>query len=154
MEKHMNERINIQLLGIGAAKIQLGETAVYIDAFNDYTDAPQISKDDLILFTHTDGDHFSAARLAEEMKSDHLVLGPPRMSHACLHSGIGIDQIKEFYPNEYAAPIPFEKDDIKISVYNTDHFLNWHNVHVSYLIEYKNRKIYFTGDSSIRVENE
>lgn len=150
----MNDQIDIQLLGIGAAKIQLGDTLVYVDAFNDYNDKPLTSRNDLILFTHTDGDHFSAAKLAEAIKQENLVLGPPSMSCACIKAGIGVDQIKEFYPTKYAEPMLFEKDDIRIFIYNTDHFVNWHNIHVSYLIEYKSRKIYFTGDSWIRPENE
>ncbi|HMB23619.1 MAG TPA: hypothetical protein VKP08_12335, partial [Anaerolineales bacterium] len=84
----MNNQIRIQLLGIGAARIQLGETLVYIDAFNDYNDKPLISRNDLILFTHTDGDHFSVAKLAETIKQENLVVGPPSISYACLQAGI------------------------------------------------------------------
>lgn len=146
--------IKINLLGIGAVRIELEEFAIYIDAFNDRNAAPVVTNKDLLLFTHDDRDHFFDEALLKTY-NDNVIVGPPSIVLPVWKSErIQRDHLKIFYPNEYGKPDKFCYNDVTISIFNTAHFLNWHNSHVSYLIEAGKKRIYVTGDSSIQDEDQ
>lgn len=146
--------MTVQLLGIGACRIQLKDKSILIDAFNDYNEAPKVSDHDIILFTHSDGDHFQVKKIEDSIKRTNLIIGPPSITYDCLCTKkIHEDQLTICYPNEYQSPITKIINDITVTVFNTQHFLDWHNIHVSFLIEYNDKKIYFTGDSYIQDDN-
>lgn len=144
----MKSFTTIQLPGIGAISISAGERNIFIDAFNDYNSSPELKKNDIILVTHDDGDHFSPKNLFSRVLPDNTIIGPPSIAYPLLSSGrVNSKQLQILYPQQIQNPVNETIDDISISVFNTEHYLDWKPVHVSFLIEYKGKKIYITGDS-------
>lgn len=151
----MDNSIEIRLLGIGAASISIKKRNIFFDAFNDYNPAPKIRKNDIILFSHDDGDHFSAKNLLSSVLYTNVIIGPPSIAYPLLSSGkIDSKQLQVPYPQKIQNPIIINIDDINISVFNTEHFVNWKPVHVSFLIKYGGKSIYLTGDSYLSSEQK
>ncbi len=147
--------IQIQLLGIGAVKIVSNERTIYIDAFNSFNEVPPVKENDLLLFTHNDSDHFLCDKLKGNISNNNIVIGPPSITYPIFESKfINPNNLIIYYPVNYYEPQQYEDKETIIKVFNTDHFIGWHNVHISFLIEIENKKIYITGDSYIRKENE
>ena len=148
-------KTKVSLLGIGAAKIELDKFNIYVDAFNEYNSPPSLNENDIILFTHDDKDHFLVESLIKTLKTDNIIIGPPSIVFPIWQSRkISKERIKVSYPKEYTDHEEYRFNDILIKVFNTEHFLNWHNTHISFLLEIDDKSIYFTGDSKIRKENE
>jgi L-ascorbate metabolism protein UlaG (beta-lactamase superfamily) len=146
---------HIQLLGIGAIKITNNQQAIYIDAFNCFNEAPRINENDIILFTHNDSDHFLCEKMKGKILNNSVIIGPPSIAYPIFESNLmNAKNVKIYYPTNYSEPQQYKDNGLTINIYNTEHFIGWHNVHVSYLIEIGNNRIYITGDSKIRSENE
>lgn len=143
----MGSEIIIKLLGIGSISLQINGITYFIDSFNDFTEPPDLEANDVVLFTHDDRDHYYAEALLSKINDSNLIIGPPTIAlplqkEKCINE----DQLKISYPIE-DTPVIIEKGLTRIFVYRTDHFLDWHAIHVSYLIESENRRIYIAGDS-------
>jgi len=146
--------IAIRLLGIAAiqfvVKNRVEKKNIFVDAFNVYNEAPTISEGDIVLFTHDDRDHFCADKLPDISSKQVSVFGPPSIVLPLVRSQkIKLDQLIIEYPPEENIPKTYEVDGIKISFFQTNHFIDWHPIHCSFLIEISNRKIFVTGDSAI-----
>lgn len=144
----MKNFVTIQLPGIGAASISIGERNIFVDAFNEHNSLPELKENDIILFTHDDGDHFSPTSLFSAVLPDNIIIGPPSIAYPLLSSGkVKSKQLQILYPPQVQEPGIENIDGVSISVFNTEHFYNWRPVHISFLIEYGDKKIYITGDS-------
>jgi hypothetical protein len=150
----VEDTASITLLGIGAVKIVLKRFSLYLDAFNTYIKPPVLERGDLVLFTHDDPDHFDVESLLESLLPDTVIIGPPSIAKPLWETGrVSPGQVRIVYPKEYDKPDILDLGDVTIRVFNTDHFLGWHNVHVSFLLESGGKRIYVTGDSAVRAEN-
>jgi L-ascorbate metabolism protein UlaG (beta-lactamase superfamily) len=144
----MDSSMTIRLLGIGAAWISIDKRNIFFDAFNDYNAAPKLNPKDIIIFSHDDGDHFSAKILLSSVLPTNTIIGPPSISYPLLTSGkINAEQLHVPYPQEMQKPAILNIGDISISIFNVEHFVNWRPVHVSFLIKYGNKSVYLSGDS-------
>lgn len=140
--------ININLLGIGGVKIKFDNLNVYIDAFNNFNKPPILNNNDIVIFTHSDEDHFSAIKTLNAVKSTNKIIGPPSIAYPLLENRkLDSKQLKIVYPSHLKLPCQFEIGEISIKVYQTKHFIDWEPDHISFLLSYKGQKIYFTGDS-------
>jgi hypothetical protein len=145
--------ITIRLLGIGAVSISIKNRNIFFDAFNDHNPAPELKEDDIILFSHDDEDHFSPGKLLSHVLPENTIIGPPSIAYPLLSSGkISPKQLQVPYPRQIQDPITVNIDDISISVFNTEHFINWKPVHISLLIKYAGKSIYLCGDSYLTPE--
>jgi L-ascorbate metabolism protein UlaG (beta-lactamase superfamily) len=155
MEESMDS-FKINLLGIGAIRIDGAQRRLYVDAFAHGVPPFETGRADLILVTHDDGDHFlpdKTARAARETAAN--VVGPPSIAYPLLAGeGFPPEQLEIIYPIHLTKPITHEVRGIKLKVYQTTHFNNWEPVHISYLIELADRKIYVAGDSFIMHEED
>lgn len=141
------ESIKINLLGIGGAKFEFVDKCVYIDAFNKFIPACKLNKNDIILFTHADDDHFGKKELLEGY-NNNFIIGPPSIAYPLLaNTGLNPDSLKIIYPAHTNDPTEIQIGNIFIKVYQTKHFIDWEPDHISFLIKYMGKKIYFTGDS-------
>lgn len=141
--------VTIEMLGVGACCLSLGDRRILIDAYNEFYTMKDTHPNDILLFTHDDRDHFLAEKVLEHA-SVNLVIGPPSIAYPLLASGkMDPAQLKIIYPPEKANPQDYMVDDIKISVIQTEHFIGWNTIHVSYLITVREKKIFVTGDSYI-----
>ncbi|KNY29925.1 MBL fold metallo-hydrolase [Pseudobacteroides cellulosolvens] len=139
--------IKIKLLGIGSLEIKFEDFSVFIDAFNNYLTPPKLSSKDIVLFSHSDGDHFSAPKILNST-TNNLIIGPPSIAYPLLaNTSLNPDYLKIVYPPNISSPIELEVDKLKIKVYQTKHFIDWEPDHISFLLKYKEKKIYITGDS-------
>ena len=150
----------LRLLGIGSVEITAGERRVLIDAFNDKIAPPDIRDGDVLLFTHADGDHFDPDALSSAFgtapeRGRVPVVGPPGIAAPLLTRGIvDPEDLAIVYPTEYEVPVRIEPaEGVAVTVYNTDHFIGWRALHVSFLMEIGGKRIYVTGDAAIRGEN-
>ncbi len=151
---HWRRVLKIRLLGIGAVKLEFDTFTIYVDVCNDYTDPPELKEGDMLLFTHDDRDHFAAELVGECALETTRIIGPPTIIHPLWAEGkIRHDQLTVLYPKEYHLPELYSVDGLTIKAFNTDHFLGWHNVHISFLVEYENKRVYISGDSVYRKEN-
>jgi L-ascorbate metabolism protein UlaG (beta-lactamase superfamily) len=145
--------ITIRLLGIGAVSISIKNRNIFFDAFNDHNPAPKLKEDDILLFSHDDGDHFSPKKLLPHVLPENTIIGPPSIAYPLLSSGkISPKQLQVPYPQQIQDPIPVNIDDISFSIFNTEHFDNWKPVHISLLIKYAAKSIYLCGDSYLTPE--
>jgi len=146
--------MKIRLLGIGGISMDLGDFTIYVDACNDYNDPPELHAGDILLFTHDDRDHFAAEIVSDCALASTKIIGPPTIIQPLWKEGrVQQEQITVVYPKEYHNPEVLSMGSVMVKVFNTDHFLNWHNVHVSFLVEYEDKRIYLSGDSLYRKEN-
>jgi hypothetical protein len=68
-------RISVKLLGVGAIDVCLADsTHIYIDAFNTINSVPPLQENDLVIFTHADGDHFSFENIIVPENQDDIVV--------------------------------------------------------------------------------
>lgn len=141
--------IEIRLLGIGGVEISLGGNYIFVDAFNDYMIPPSLGPHNILLFTHSDGDHFNAPHVLEAVRgSKPTIIGPPSIAYPLLaKTNLHPDCLKIVYPPQPQKPIELEMGDLTIKVYQTKHFNGWEPDHVSYLLKYEDRRIYISGDS-------
>ena len=142
--------MEIRLLGVGSIDLFVGKKFhVYIDSFNTMNAAPVLHNDDIVLFTHADGDHFSVDSLLPSYKGNRII-GPPSIVLPLLKSGkIDMDTMLIEYPEQKAVPRTVEVDEVNISFYQSEHFIGWNPIHCSYLIEYRDTKVFVTGDGLI-----
>ena len=141
--------VSIRFLGIGAVCLESKDMRLYIDAFNDRNAAPEISKSDILLFTHDDGDHF-LAEMVERHYQGNLIIGPPSIAYPLLTGGIVTpDKLVILYPQEKNKPQCYTVGEVCIQAFNTTHSINWEPVHISFLIEICGKRIYVTGDSGL-----
>ena len=146
----MTKGCTVRLLGIGAVSLRIDASTYYIDAFNDYNEPPNLSENDVILFTHDDKDHFSTVKLAKSLKASNVIIGPPSIGLPLItEASARKEQIHLNYPVEGDSPISFKNGPVIVKTFRTAHFLDWHAIHVSYLLEIGNLKIYITGDSDL-----
>lgn len=143
-------KVEVNLLGIGAVRLSSAQATIYIDAFSELVKPQHRERADLILVTHADGDHFEpqeTARAAIEMGA--MVVGPPGIAYPLLaNTPLPAKQLRIIYPIHLKKPVREEICGIKVKVYQTKHFNDWEPDHISYLIELGGRKFYITGDSS------
>lgn len=146
--------MKVRFLGIGAVKIEFNGFSLYIDACNEYCEIPELVEGDILLFTHDDGDHFSAEIVSQCALKTTRIIGPPSIIHPLWkQESISHEQLTVLYPKDYHMPELFSVDALTIKSFNTDHFMGWHNIHISFLFEYEGKRIYFSGDSYYRKEN-
>lgn len=143
----MNE-MRVRLLGIGACCLELPHLRIFVDAFNEFVQVKDLKEEDIILFTHADGDHFKVEPFLKCYKNNR-VIAPPSVIEKILGCNLPKDRIQSVYPPEEENPQIVEIESIKLSVYQTQHFIDWHPIHVSFIVEYKGKRIYLTGDSFI-----
>ncbi len=144
----MESNCSIKLLGIGSVSIKIDGITYFIDSFNKFNIPPDLAKNDVVMFTHDDEDHFTAQALIPKLNSTHIIIGPPNIAFPLLTSKkVDEKQLRLYYPVESDAPIVIKVNDVDISIFRTEHFLDWHAAHVSYLISNPHFKIYITGDS-------
>jgi hypothetical protein len=149
----MKNEIKIKMLGIGACYVKVGNRRIFIDAFNEYNTVTDLKADDIILFTHDDKDHFVSEEVVKQYRGN-LIIGPPSIAYPLLCAGnIDSKQLKVAYPAQIGNPILFNLDDITISMIQSQHFMDWNPIHVSYLIEVDQKRIYITGDTHINHMN-
>jgi L-ascorbate metabolism protein UlaG (beta-lactamase superfamily) len=144
-------KVTVNLLGAGAVKIGSGEKVIYIDAFSDWLKLSGIEKADLILITHDDGDHFGAKETAQAaLDTGAMVVGPPGIAYPLLaDEEFPKERLRIIYPVHLKQPVTEEVGGVKLKVYQTTHFVDWHPPHVSYLIELAGKRLYVTGDSNV-----
>jgi len=144
-------KVTVNLLGAGAVKISGGEKVIYVDAFSDWLKLSGVKQASLILITHDDGDHFGAKETARAaLNTGAMVVGPPGIAYPLLaDEGFPKERLRIIYPIHLKQPVTEEVSDIKLKVYQTTHFVDWHPPHVSYLIELAGKRIYVTGDSYV-----
>lgn len=147
--------MEIKLLGVGSIEINIGNNVhIYIDSFNTINKPPIVTSKDLIVFTHSDGDHFSVEALLQNYEGN-LIIGPPSITLPLLKTGkIDINKLVIEYPEQMNIPKSVNIEDVKIWVYQSKHFIGWNPIHCSYLIEYNHKKVYITGDSYIDENTE
>ncbi len=146
----MESNCSIKLLGIGSVSIKIDGIAYFIDSFNKFNIAPDLAKNDVVMFTHDDEDHFIAQPLIPKLSSTNIIIGPPNIAYPLLTSKkVDENQLRMCYPVDADVPIAIKINDLDITVFRTEHFLDWHAAHVSYLISNPHFKIYITGDSSL-----
>lgn len=144
----------LNLTGIGAVRLETQTRTILIDAYNTLISPPGLNPGDLVLFTHSDADHFSPAALLPKLHPETTIIGPPGIVKPLWDSGqIEARQVICPYPCDYTEPERLEYGEITLKIFNTDHFIGWHNQHVSFLVEAEDKRIYITGDSDIRPEN-
>ena len=141
--------MSIEMLGIGACCIDLGQRRLWIDALNEYSSYLELQKEDILLFTHADGDHFLAEKVVE-YGQNILIIGPPSIAYPLLSTGkIDPERLTIMYPPEKDKLLQYTVDDIRISIIQTEHFIDWNPIHVSFLIEAQGKRVFVTGDSHI-----
>lgn len=146
--------MKVRNLGIGGVEIQLPHRSIFVDAFNSVMPPPELTPGDLVLFTHDDADHFHPGKLSQAITPENIIVAPPSIVLPLWETQrVSPGQLKILYPKEYHNPEYLQLDDLAIKVFNTEHFVGWHNIHVSFLIEQGNSRVYITGDSSYRREN-
>lgn len=137
----------VKLLGIGGAEIRFTGLSVFIDAFNDYNVSPVLDSNDIVLFTHGDGDHFNASKTLK-VSGENQIIGPPCIAYPLLaNTGLDAGLLKIVYPPNLQSPVELEIGELKLKIYQTKHFIGWEPDHISFLLKYSDKKIYFTGDS-------
>jgi L-ascorbate metabolism protein UlaG (beta-lactamase superfamily) len=142
------ETVAITNPGIGATIITAGSKRILIDACNTMIDAPQVLPGDIILFTHDDGDHFSADMLPDLRGTDMTIVGPPTILKPILSGKkADIDQVEVMYSNRDSEPASITVGEASLTCYHTGHFNHWDPIHNSYLIEVGGKRIFVTGDS-------
>ena len=153
MKYFKENHLKISLLGIGAVKIQLEQYSIYIDAVNNFNSLPKFKENDLLLFTHGDEDHFSIDKFQPE-NINNLIIAPPNVILELYKSTkVQKDKLIDFLPHEYGKPLNYKIDSVDISIFNTPHFIDWQNTHISFLICAEGKKIFVTGDSRIQAED-
>ncbi len=106
-----------------------------------------------MLFTHDDGDHFSAERLPDLKGRSVIIIGPPTiLKPILLQQRASIEQIYPMYTNRFDTQTSVSFQNVTISCYHTKHFNHWEPLHNSYLIEIEGKRLYITGDSIITEE--
>lgn len=140
--------ISVRLLGIGACLIETPEARIYVDAFNEYGKVTDLDENDILLFTHDDGDHFKLEPFMACYRNNRVV-APPSVMVKLLGQGVPYERLFSVFPPEYLKPETVMLDAIKIHAYQTPHFMDWHPIHVSYRIEAAGKSIYITGDSHL-----
>ncbi len=142
------EIVSITNPGVGAIVITAGMKRILIDAYNTMLDAPEALPGDVLLFTHDDGDHFSANVLPDLRGRDITLVGPPTIVKPILSIGrADIDQVEVMYSNRDSEPASVTLGEVSITCYHTAHFNHWDPIHNSYLIEVDGKRIFVTGDS-------
>lgn len=125
--------MKISLLGIGALKIQLEHFSIYIDAINSFNSMPTIFENDILLFTHDDDDHFFIEKFKNK-NINNTVIAPPNVILDFYKSNIIYDKLNDFLPHEYGKPINHTIQNVEITIFQTQHFIDWHNTQISFLI--------------------
>lgn len=115
-----------------------------------------MTKADLILLTHDDGDHFGFQETARAaLDTGAMVVGPPGIAYPLLaETKLPPEQLKIIYPIHFKQPLTEEIAGIKLKVYQTTHFVDWEPPHVSYLINFGGKRIYITGDTYMMDEED
>jgi L-ascorbate metabolism protein UlaG (beta-lactamase superfamily) len=144
-------KVMVNLLGAGAVRIGDGQKTIYVDAFSEWLELPGVKQADLILVTHDDGDHFGARETVRAaLDTGAMVVGPPSIAYPLLaDQGFPKEQLRIIYPVHLKQPVAEEVRGVKLKVYQTTHFVDWHPPHVSYLIELGGKRLYVTGDSYV-----
>ena len=79
-----------------------------------------------------------------------MVVGPPGIAYPLLaDEGFPEEQLRIIYPVHLKQPVTEEMTGIKLKVYQTTHFVDWHPPHVGYLLEWAGKRLYVTGDSYV-----
>jgi L-ascorbate metabolism protein UlaG (beta-lactamase superfamily) len=139
--------------GVGALIIQLNTVRLFVDAFNSLTDAAELNRGDILLFTHDDSDHFDVNMMPCIKNQEITVIGPPSIVKPLLESGkASLDQIQTVYSPNNHEPVFLDVAGIRLTCFRTPHFLDWKPIHNSYLVQYKQRSVYITGDSYLGAE--
>ena len=154
-----------KIFGVDAAFVRYGDYSMLIDCGGNQWKETKALLDRLgvteityAVNSHPDADHIGGFNhVAKEIKLDHFVLGFPEnypegdqvrfKVYEDLHS-LGVD----FMPVQNGDTIAF--GDVKITVYQrTDEFLpRVNNKSVMLMIEYGQRRIFFTGDIQLHTQ--
>lgn len=145
----MDNQIKIKMLGIGACSLELENRRLFVDACNEFVTIEDARPDDILLFTHDDGDHFMVEKVLAHAPNNRIV-GPPSIAYPLLSSGkIDPGQLTILYPPEKDKPLKCSVDGITLSVVQTEHFIDWNPVHISFLVAMGGKRIFVTGDSYV-----
>jgi len=141
-------KTKIKLLGVGAIDLLVNDKYhIYIDAFNNINNCPVLNENDLIIFTHADGDHFSVESLLSTYQNN-TIIGPPSIVLPLVRTGkIDCNNLIIDYPEQAYSPKTFSVKDISVSIFQSKHFIDWNPIHCSYLLKIGHKKIWITGDS-------
>lgn len=121
--------------------IQYDETTIFVDPVGDENSYSAFGKPDLILITHTHGDHFNADLLGK-LKGDKTILVGPKAVTEKL--GWGVTMVNG--ESKTVASLPVEA----IAAYNkTEGRLNFHpkGVGNGYVVTLGNERVYISGDT-------
>ena len=141
--------INLRLLGLAASRLETSRRRIFVDAYNTYQAPPTLAAGDLLLFTHNDHDHFCPHKTAQAVAEHaNIVVGPPGIAYPLLaEAGLPASQLRIVYPPWPAEPLELALEEVKLSIWQTRHFVGWEPDHVSFLVEVGGVRAYFTGDS-------
>lgn len=139
--------------GVSALIIETANSRILVDAFNSLNPAEEVRTGDIIVFTHDDGDHFSPQLLPDIRDTDITIVGPPTILGPILElEKADLSQIKVLYSKNNKEPSRYSSKGICIHCFHTDHFNEWGALNNSYLIEFNERKLFITGDSTVSEE--
>ena len=95
-----------------------------------------------------DADHFYAPALLGAIQGQRII-GPPSVAYPLL-AGTGFDptSLQIVYPPNLESPVEIQIGDLGVKVYHANHFNGWEPVHISFLLKYRGKRIYVTGDSN------
>lgn len=148
--------LTVKSLGVAAISLQAEDgPSLLIDAFNNVNVPPPVRAGDILLFTHADADHFFVDALPDLKPSGTRLFGPPTIVQPVLASGKALPgQLTIAYPEQRSIVHTVDAGGAHISFLQTEHFIDWHPVHVSFLIEMAGKKIFVTGDSQIEMDQQ
>lgn len=138
--------IKIGVMGIGSCSIEIPGKRLLVDAYNEYVCMKDLNEKDILLFTHADGDHFTADALKPYYRNN-VVIGSPSVIMRLLESGFSKEHLICAYPAEHNKAAIIDLEEVHIKAFNTPHFLKWHTDHISFLLQILDKKIFITGDS-------
>lgn len=156
---HSTNKVKITQLGYASCKIEFDSTTIYVDLASEVIDTSNLqayTDADIILITHDDWDHFAPKWITEISKrSNSLIIGPPSITYPLLaENNLKTGQLEVFYPTTTDEYQETAVNDINIRIYQTNHFNEWSPIHVSFLVEYQETKIFISGDSYSYLEDK
>lgn len=145
------EKISLRNLGNSGVQIAYEETRIFIDAFHELSEKVELRNGDILLFTHDDADHYDSRYLPKLSSLDVQLMAPPTVILDLIQKGmIRAEQAVSVNSPLDTDPVSLEIDEVSIQGFNTPHFLGWKTIHCSFLIKLGAKRIFVTGDYSLK----